>query len=139
MACSARRKKLEFTLFHRGGERDAKNRPRRGGPQKPRKHGEFGSNSELDRVREGGEKGRVREGRGRAELEKREGSVVKAVAWNRNISYIGEIGSRYESLAALYTPLRHCHCVCTSYFVAGLHGDKRKKERKRKGKDEWNN
>lgn len=139
MACSARRKKLEFTLFHREGERDAKNRPRRGGPQKPRKHGEFGSNSELDRAREGGEKGRVREGRGRAELEKREGSVVKAVAWNRNISYIGGIGSRYESLAALYTPLRHCHCVCISYFVAGLRGDKRKKERKRKGKDEWNN
>lgn len=139
MACSARRKKLEFTLFHRGGERDAKNRPRRGGPQKPRKHGEFGSNSELDRARERGEKGRVREGRGRAELEKREGSVVKAVAWNRNISYIGGIGSRYESLAALYTPFDTVTvCVFRISWPVYAAINERKRER-RKGKDEWNN
>lgn len=56
----------------------------------------------------------MREGRERAELEKREGSVVKAVAWNRNISYIGGIGSRYESLAVIHTPSTLSLCV---YFV----------------------
>lgn len=37
-------KKNSNSLCFQGG--DAKNRPRRGRPQKPRKHGEFGSNSE---------------------------------------------------------------------------------------------
>lgn len=89
---AAKKTRIHFVSRGGGGGGDAKNRPRRGGPQKPRKHGEFGSNSELDRAREGrDEKGRVKEGRGRAELEKRQAvcSVVKAVAWNRNISYIG--------------------------------------------------